>query len=153
MPCLANYFKQLWSSVCLFNCLFFIFWRTSIHWTKVSLLRFLSLFVQIGDRIIKICGTSAEGMSHSQAVSLLKNATGTIHLQVSQNAHTQIHKYTYFRTTFVFLTNKAADGEIICCCLFILSVEDEQQINQEALAHLCRRAFSLLSRQQIESTA
>lgn len=31
---------------------------------------------------MSICGTSADGMSHSQAVALLKNATGTIHLQV-----------------------------------------------------------------------
>ncbi|XP_026208412.1 multiple PDZ domain protein isoform X3 [Anabas testudineus] len=38
--------------------------------------------LKIGDRIVSICGTSAEGMSHSQAVTLLKNATGTIQLQV-----------------------------------------------------------------------
>uniref|UniRef100_A0A8C5NF65 Multiple PDZ domain crumbs cell polarity complex component n=1 Tax=Gouania willdenowi TaxID=441366 RepID=A0A8C5NF65_GOUWI len=38
--------------------------------------------LKIGDRIVRICGTSAEGMSHSQAVALLKNATGTIQLQV-----------------------------------------------------------------------
>ncbi|KAM3591253.1 uncharacterized protein V6R79_025536 [Siganus canaliculatus] len=38
--------------------------------------------LKIGDRIVSICGTSAEGMSHSQAVSLLKNATGTVQLQV-----------------------------------------------------------------------
>ncbi|XP_072232113.1 multiple PDZ domain protein isoform X3 [Leuresthes tenuis] len=38
--------------------------------------------LKIGDRIVSICGTSAEGMSHSQAVSLLKNATGKIQLQV-----------------------------------------------------------------------
>uniref|UniRef100_A0A3Q1G3F9 Multiple PDZ domain crumbs cell polarity complex component n=1 Tax=Acanthochromis polyacanthus TaxID=80966 RepID=A0A3Q1G3F9_9TELE len=43
--------------------------------------------LKIGDRIVSICGTSAEGMSHSQAVTLLKNATGTIQLQVSPNAH------------------------------------------------------------------
>uniref|UniRef100_A0A3B4ZFH5 PDZ domain-containing protein n=1 Tax=Stegastes partitus TaxID=144197 RepID=A0A3B4ZFH5_9TELE len=43
--------------------------------------------LKIGDRIVSICGTSAEGMSHSQAVTLLKNATGTIQLQVSHHAH------------------------------------------------------------------
>ncbi|XP_036439067.1 multiple PDZ domain protein isoform X2 [Colossoma macropomum] len=38
--------------------------------------------LRVGDRIISICGTSTEGMAHSQAVSLLKNTTGTIQLQV-----------------------------------------------------------------------
>ncbi|XP_068163725.1 multiple PDZ domain protein isoform X3 [Antennarius striatus] len=38
--------------------------------------------LKIGDRIVSICGTPAEGMSHAQAVALLKNATGTIQLQV-----------------------------------------------------------------------
>ncbi|XP_057711139.1 multiple PDZ domain protein [Corythoichthys intestinalis] len=38
--------------------------------------------LMVGDRIISICGASTEGMSHSQAVALLKNATGTIQLQV-----------------------------------------------------------------------
>uniref|UniRef100_A0A3B4ADX9 Multiple PDZ domain crumbs cell polarity complex component n=1 Tax=Periophthalmus magnuspinnatus TaxID=409849 RepID=A0A3B4ADX9_9GOBI len=38
--------------------------------------------LKIGDRILSICGTSTEGMTHSQAVSLLKNATGSIQLQV-----------------------------------------------------------------------
>ncbi|KAM6301609.1 multiple PDZ domain protein [Podargus strigoides] len=38
--------------------------------------------LRVGDRIVSICGTSAEGMTHSQAVSLLKNASGTIELQV-----------------------------------------------------------------------
>ncbi|XP_072260382.1 multiple PDZ domain protein isoform X2 [Pyxicephalus adspersus] len=38
--------------------------------------------LRVGDRIVSICGTSTEGMSHSQAVSLLKNASGTIELQV-----------------------------------------------------------------------
>ncbi|KAG8130555.1 hypothetical protein E2320_017242 [Naja naja] len=37
---------------------------------------------KVGDRIVSICGTSTEGMTHSQAVSLLKNALGTIELQV-----------------------------------------------------------------------
>ncbi|MCJ8749016.1 hypothetical protein PDJAM_G00171360 [Pangasius djambal] len=37
---------------------------------------------RVGDRIISICDTSTEGMAHSQAVSLLKNTTGTIRLQV-----------------------------------------------------------------------
>ncbi|XP_075065785.1 multiple PDZ domain protein [Mixophyes fleayi] len=38
--------------------------------------------LRVGDRIVSICGTSTEGMTHSQAVNLLKNATGTIELQV-----------------------------------------------------------------------
>uniref|UniRef100_A0A8C7Z8C0 Multiple PDZ domain crumbs cell polarity complex component n=1 Tax=Oryzias sinensis TaxID=183150 RepID=A0A8C7Z8C0_9TELE len=38
--------------------------------------------LKVGDRIVSICGTSAEGMSHSQAVTLLKNTAGTIQLQV-----------------------------------------------------------------------
>uniref|UniRef100_A0A663N6X0 Multiple PDZ domain protein n=1 Tax=Athene cunicularia TaxID=194338 RepID=A0A663N6X0_ATHCN len=38
--------------------------------------------LRVGDRIVTICGTSTEGMTHSQAVSLLKNASGTIELQV-----------------------------------------------------------------------
>ncbi|XP_042660461.1 multiple PDZ domain protein isoform X13 [Tyto alba] len=38
--------------------------------------------LRVGDRIVSICGTSTEGMTHSQAVSLLKNASGAIELQV-----------------------------------------------------------------------
>uniref|UniRef100_A0A3P8VAP6 Multiple PDZ domain crumbs cell polarity complex component n=1 Tax=Cynoglossus semilaevis TaxID=244447 RepID=A0A3P8VAP6_CYNSE len=38
--------------------------------------------LKIGDRIVSICGNSTEGMTHSQAVTLLKNATGTVQLQV-----------------------------------------------------------------------
>ncbi|XP_040273094.1 multiple PDZ domain protein isoform X8 [Bufo bufo] len=38
--------------------------------------------LRVGDRIVSICGTSTEGITHSQAVSLLKNAMGTIELQV-----------------------------------------------------------------------
>ncbi|CAL9694923.1 unnamed protein product [Knipowitschia caucasica] len=38
--------------------------------------------LKIGDRILGICGTSTEGMTHAQAVSLLKNATGSIQLEV-----------------------------------------------------------------------
>uniref|UniRef100_A0A8C2T3T5 Multiple PDZ domain protein n=1 Tax=Coturnix japonica TaxID=93934 RepID=A0A8C2T3T5_COTJA len=38
--------------------------------------------LRVGDRIVSICGTSTEGMTHSQAVSILKNASGTIELQV-----------------------------------------------------------------------
>uniref|UniRef100_A0A4W5MYW3 Multiple PDZ domain crumbs cell polarity complex component n=1 Tax=Hucho hucho TaxID=62062 RepID=A0A4W5MYW3_9TELE len=41
-----------------------------------------TLTLKIGDIIVSICGTSTEGMSHSQAVTLLKNATGTVKLQV-----------------------------------------------------------------------
>ncbi|XP_044039683.1 multiple PDZ domain protein-like isoform X4 [Siniperca chuatsi] len=46
--------------------------------------------LKIGDRIVSICGTSAEGMSHSQAVTLLKNATGTIQLQVVAGGDTTV---------------------------------------------------------------
>ncbi|XP_067409195.1 multiple PDZ domain protein isoform X3 [Emydura macquarii macquarii] len=38
--------------------------------------------LRVGDRIVNICGTSTEGMTHSQAVSLLKNASGTVEMQV-----------------------------------------------------------------------
>ncbi|XP_077777425.1 multiple PDZ domain protein isoform X23 [Podarcis muralis] len=38
--------------------------------------------LRVGDRIVSICGTPTEGMTHSQAVSLLKNASGTIEIQV-----------------------------------------------------------------------
>ncbi|CAG02285.1 unnamed protein product, partial [Tetraodon nigroviridis] len=38
--------------------------------------------LKIGDRIVSICGSSTDGMTHSQAVALLKNATGTVQLQV-----------------------------------------------------------------------
>ncbi|KAL8203143.1 UNVERIFIED_CONTAM: hypothetical protein K2H54_041896, partial [Gekko kuhli] len=38
--------------------------------------------LRVGDRIVSISGTSTEGMTHSQAVSLLKNALGTIEVQV-----------------------------------------------------------------------
>nr|XP_043877956.1 multiple PDZ domain protein isoform X3 [Solea senegalensis] len=46
--------------------------------------------LKIGDRIVSICGTSAEGMSHLQAVTLLKNATGTIQLQVVAGGDTTV---------------------------------------------------------------
>uniref|UniRef100_A0A3Q1J1R3 Multiple PDZ domain crumbs cell polarity complex component n=1 Tax=Anabas testudineus TaxID=64144 RepID=A0A3Q1J1R3_ANATE len=46
--------------------------------------------LKIGDRIVSICGTSAEGMSHSQAVTLLKNATGTIQLQVAKRGDSTV---------------------------------------------------------------
>ncbi|NXR45700.1 MPDZ protein, partial [Hippolais icterina] len=38
--------------------------------------------LRVGDRIVSICGTSTDGMTHSQAVNILKNASGTIELQV-----------------------------------------------------------------------
>ncbi|XP_073428279.1 multiple PDZ domain protein isoform X7 [Dendrobates tinctorius] len=38
--------------------------------------------LRVGDRIVSICGTPTDGMTHSKAVSLLKNATGTMELQV-----------------------------------------------------------------------
>ncbi|XP_049423695.1 multiple PDZ domain protein isoform X3 [Epinephelus fuscoguttatus] len=46
--------------------------------------------LKIGDRIVNICGTPAEGMTHSQAVTLLKNATGTIQLQVVAGGDTTV---------------------------------------------------------------
>nr|XP_020467076.1 LOW QUALITY PROTEIN: multiple PDZ domain protein [Monopterus albus] len=46
--------------------------------------------LKIGDRIVSISGTSTEGMSHSQAVNLLKNATGTIQLQVVAGGDTTV---------------------------------------------------------------
>ncbi|XP_040818746.1 multiple PDZ domain protein isoform X10 [Ochotona curzoniae] len=38
--------------------------------------------LRVGDRIVSICGTSTEGMTHTQAVTLLKNASGSIEMQV-----------------------------------------------------------------------
>ncbi|XP_017907450.1 PREDICTED: multiple PDZ domain protein isoform X2 [Capra hircus] len=38
--------------------------------------------LRVGDRIVSICGTSTEGMTHTQAVNLLKNAPGSIEMQV-----------------------------------------------------------------------
>uniref|UniRef100_A0A7N8X2C2 Multiple PDZ domain crumbs cell polarity complex component n=1 Tax=Mastacembelus armatus TaxID=205130 RepID=A0A7N8X2C2_9TELE len=46
--------------------------------------------LKIGDRIVSICGTCTEGMSHAQAVALLKNATGTIQLQVVAGGDTSV---------------------------------------------------------------
>ncbi|XP_058528338.1 multiple PDZ domain protein isoform X2 [Ochotona princeps] len=39
--------------------------------------------LRVGDRIVSICGTSTEGMTHTQAVTLLKNASGSIEMQVA----------------------------------------------------------------------
>lgn len=38
--------------------------------------------LRVGDRIITICGTSTDGMTHTQAVNLMKNASGSIEVQV-----------------------------------------------------------------------
>ncbi|XP_032156110.1 multiple PDZ domain protein isoform X14 [Sapajus apella] len=38
--------------------------------------------LRVGDRIVTICGTSTEGMTHTQAVNLLKSASGSIEMQV-----------------------------------------------------------------------
>ncbi|XP_051875783.1 multiple PDZ domain protein isoform X3 [Pristis pectinata] len=38
--------------------------------------------LRVGDRIVSICGKPTEGVTHSQAVNLLKNASGRIELQV-----------------------------------------------------------------------
>ncbi|KAI1883432.1 hypothetical protein AGOR_G00231390 [Albula goreensis] len=44
----------------------------------------------IGDRIVNICGTPTEGVSHAQAVALLKKASGTIQLQVVAGGDTSV---------------------------------------------------------------
>ena len=38
--------------------------------------------LQVGDRIVTIGGTSTEGMTHTQAVNLLKSTPGSIEMQV-----------------------------------------------------------------------
>ncbi|XP_059958110.1 multiple PDZ domain protein isoform X7 [Mesoplodon densirostris] len=38
--------------------------------------------LRVGDRIVTICGTSTEGMTHTQAVNFLKNTSGSIEMQV-----------------------------------------------------------------------
>uniref|UniRef100_A0A8C5NXM7 Multiple PDZ domain crumbs cell polarity complex component n=1 Tax=Jaculus jaculus TaxID=51337 RepID=A0A8C5NXM7_JACJA len=38
--------------------------------------------LRVGDRIVTIGGTTTEGMTHTQAVNLLKNASGSIEMQV-----------------------------------------------------------------------
>lgn len=79
---------------------------------------------QIGDRIVSICGTSAEGMSHSQAVALLKNATGTIQLQVS---------YKRLLSPPVFLPDKSADKLQLSLCRILpfISVQSVQLSTDE----------------------
>ncbi|XP_032439265.1 multiple PDZ domain protein isoform X7 [Xiphophorus hellerii] len=64
--------------------------------------------LKMGDRIVSICGTSAEGMSHSQAVTLLKNATGTIQLQVVAGGD----------TTVTGPTQKQDGGSLMPSCIF-----------------------------------
>ncbi|XP_043953560.1 multiple PDZ domain protein isoform X7 [Gambusia affinis] len=64
--------------------------------------------LKMGDRIVSICGTSAEGMSHSQAVALLKNATGTIQLQVVAGGD----------TTVTGPTQKQDGGPLTPSCIF-----------------------------------
>ncbi|XP_051019673.1 multiple PDZ domain protein isoform X2 [Acomys russatus] len=38
--------------------------------------------LRVGDRIVTICGASTEGMTHTQAVNLMKNASSSIEVQV-----------------------------------------------------------------------
>ncbi|KAM4714598.1 multiple PDZ domain protein isoform 3-T3 [Anableps anableps] len=64
--------------------------------------------LKMGDRIVSVCGTSAEGMSHSQAVTLLKNATGTIQLQVVAGGD----------TTVTGPTQKQDGGSLTPSCIF-----------------------------------
>ncbi|XP_066897611.1 multiple PDZ domain protein isoform X21 [Kogia breviceps] len=42
----------------------------------------VAALLKVGDRIVTICGTSTEGMTHTQAVNFLKNASGSIEMQV-----------------------------------------------------------------------
>ncbi|XP_030194446.1 multiple PDZ domain protein isoform X1 [Gadus morhua] len=46
--------------------------------------------LKTGDRIVSICGTPADGMTHTRAVALLKSATGTIELQVVSGGDTTV---------------------------------------------------------------
>ncbi|XP_056431250.1 multiple PDZ domain protein isoform X8 [Gadus chalcogrammus] len=46
--------------------------------------------LKTGDRIVSVCGTPADGMTHAQAVALLKSATGTIELQVVSGGDTTV---------------------------------------------------------------
>lgn len=55
--------------------------RVPLSWLLQQMADFLSP-LQVGDRIVTICGTSTEGMTHTQAVNLLKNAPGSIEMQV-----------------------------------------------------------------------
>lgn len=63
-------------------------------------------------------------MSHSQAVALLKNATGTIQLQVS---------YKRLLSPPVFLPDKSADKLqlSLCCILPFISVQSVQLSTDE----------------------
>uniref|UniRef100_A0A674F473 Multiple PDZ domain crumbs cell polarity complex component n=1 Tax=Salmo trutta TaxID=8032 RepID=A0A674F473_SALTR len=54
--------------------------------------------LKIGDIIVSICGTATEGMSHSQAVTLLKNATGTVGLQVVAGSDTTVTGHFHEQT-------------------------------------------------------
>lgn len=54
----------------------------SISLKASNFLLVLLLFLKVGDRIVSINGQSLNGLSHADAVNLLKNAYGTIILQV-----------------------------------------------------------------------
>lgn len=55
---------------------------------------------QVGDRIVSINAQSLDGLSHGDVVTMLKNAYGSIILQVEKHTHTAsmhmelIHAYT-----------------------------------------------------------
>ncbi|ELV12893.1 Multiple PDZ domain protein [Tupaia chinensis] len=50
--------------------------------------------LRVGDRIVTICGTSTEGMTHTQAVNLLKNASGSIEMQLRGSIFGEANKPT-----------------------------------------------------------
>uniref|UniRef100_A0A8C2Q255 Multiple PDZ domain crumbs cell polarity complex component n=1 Tax=Cyprinus carpio TaxID=7962 RepID=A0A8C2Q255_CYPCA len=57
----------------------------------------------VGDRIVSICGNSTEGMTHNKAVSLLKNTTGIIQLQVQNNTALQpLHPLSGLTASSIF---------------------------------------------------
>nr|XP_015201303.1 PREDICTED: multiple PDZ domain protein isoform X18 [Lepisosteus oculatus] len=66
--------------------------------------------LKIGDRIVSICGTSTEGMSHSQAVTLLKNASGTIGLQVCAGGDASVTGSSHEQTASLSLSGLTASS-------------------------------------------
>ena len=55
---------------------------------------------QTGDRILSINGVSVEGMTDAQAGLLLKNATGTVTLQVMNVSNTHIKASEFMSGVF-----------------------------------------------------
>ncbi|KAG7458875.1 hypothetical protein MATL_G00225250 [Megalops atlanticus] len=65
---------------------------SAVHPTGLAA-QFQSQKLKVGDRIVSICGTSTEGMSQDQAVSLLRTASGTIKLQVLSGGDASVTGY------------------------------------------------------------